>query len=134
MRRFVSLISVCALLAGQTPFTPCPAAVVTDEGAAAPVAAAAARQHEHHHRAAATAVAGVANQTGADDADLTPPAAAGHGGSCTMLTRCDAVAVPIEPAASEPLRSLATASVATFGDAPATAELFSSTPPPRPAS
>jgi hypothetical protein len=130
MRRLASLLSLCALLAAQTPFTPCPAGVVMDRDAAAPAAAApavagAAAQH-HHAPAAAAAEAGAA--------DLTVPAAPEHGGSCRMLARCEWVAVPTQPVGAEPLRGVAFVGTTGPGSAPSTVEPFSSTPPPRPAS
>src|SRR5688572_26860174 len=92
MRRLVSLLSLSALLAGLTPFTPCPVARARDTPAAAP---AAAEARHHHHASAATRAAG--------SASVTMPGSRDYGGSCSMLTRCELVAVASEPIGSEPL-------------------------------
>jgi hypothetical protein len=131
MRRFASLLSLCALFAAQTPFTPCPAGVVMDVAAAgaAPVSAAGARPHHHEPAVAAAQLAAAPREAGV--ADLTVPAPPAHDGTCTMLTRCQWVAVPTQPAGSEPVRGVAFGSAAGSGRAPANAEPLSSEPPPR---
>lgn len=132
MRRFGSLVSLCALLTAQTPFTPCPAGIVTREPAAPTVEAGGV--HEHHHATPPSATAHAVDNAVADAADLTVPRPAGHRGSCTMLARCDWVAVAAEAATSEPGRGCASGYVAALAGAPMAADPFSSTPPPRPVS
>lgn len=123
MRRLVSFIALSALLAAQTPFTPCSAAMTDDERAPRAALAAAESAQHHHHAVAEAAVRGAA------DVNATVPPE--HGPSCTMLTRCEWVAVPTEPIGSEPLRGFTFTSAGGIRGAPAAAERLAPTPPPR---